>query len=79
MANKRYIIRLSETIGGWFEMRAKATGQSVNAVMSLALTEYLEQKKGIDAMSQMVEQLKVGQKAVDGRAPSSGVNVAPKP
>jgi hypothetical protein len=79
MANKRYIIRLSENIGGWFEMRAKATGQSVNAVMSLALTEYLEQKKGIDAMSQMLEQLKTGRKAADGRAPSSGANETPKP
>lgn len=56
--NKKYVIRLSENIGTYFEERAKATGQSTSAVMALALCEYLEQKKGIDAIAKFTEEMK---------------------
>lgn len=58
MANKRYVIRLSESVGSYFEDRANATGQSTSAVMALALTEYLESKKGMDALATMMEEYK---------------------
>jgi hypothetical protein len=57
MARKKYVITLSEIIGNYYVERANVTGQSVSAVMALALTEYLEMKRGVEAFSVMASEL----------------------
>lgn len=52
---KRYNIRLSPALASFFEERSKLTGQSVGACMALALMEYIEQKRGVEAMSCMLD------------------------
>lgn len=52
---KRYNIRLSPALASFFEERSKLTGQSVGACMALALMEYIEQKRGVEAMSGMLD------------------------
>lgn len=63
MATKRYIIRLSEAIGSYFEERAKLIGMPVSSVMSMALAEYLENKKGMETIQGLVEAYKEQQNA----------------
>jgi len=58
VARKKYVITLSEIIGNYYVERAHVTGQSVSSVMALALTEYLEMKRGVEAFAVMADELK---------------------
>jgi hypothetical protein len=62
---KRYVIRLSELMGKYFEDRAIKVGQPVSAVMSMALAEYLEQKQGLDVLSGLMAAVKIEQAKKD--------------
>lgn len=55
---KKYTLTLSQEIGSYYVERARLTGQSISSVMALALTEYLEMKKGVEAFSVMADEMK---------------------
>lgn len=61
---KRYNIRLGEQVANYYEERAKITGQSLSAVLAMALTEYYEQKQGLSTMNDLMDEYKKMDKGV---------------
>lgn len=60
MALVRKNIRLSDEIAKWYENRAEELGISQSNLMTMALSQYIDQQRGLEMMSQfkeMVEQL----------------------
>lgn len=51
-------ISISEELAQYFEEKSKATGISQSALMVMAMTEYLEQKKAMNSLSDILEQIK---------------------
>lgn len=60
MALVRKNIRLSDEIAKWYEKRSEELGISQSNLMTMALSQYIDQQRGLEMMSQfkeMVEQL----------------------
>lgn len=53
---KRYYVKTTDTIASFFEERARLTGQSMSAVLSMALAEYVESKKGLEALTKLMNE-----------------------
>lgn len=54
MANEiRVNIRVSKQVKEWFENKSEETGISQSALMSMALSDHIEQKEGLKAMGNM--------------------------
>lgn len=54
----RVNITISDELKKYFEEWSEKTGVSQSALMSLAMSEYVDQKKAISAFVPMVEQMK---------------------
>lgn len=51
-------ITISDELAEYFEEKSKATGISQSALMVMAMTEYLDQKKAMDSLKDILEQIK---------------------
>lgn len=49
----RVNINVAESINYWFTIKSKETGISKSALMAMALSEYIDQKETIKAMSRV--------------------------
>lgn len=47
----RLAVKLSDTVYEYYKARSVATGTPMSSLMQIALTEYMEQKLGIEAIS----------------------------
>lgn len=52
--NKRVVLTIKEDLLSGFEARADRTGQTLSAVISLALLEYIEQKNALESLEKMM-------------------------
>lgn len=55
----RVNVNISDELKEYFESLSKETGASQSALMAIALRDYVEQKKAINQLPSMFEQLKV--------------------
>lgn len=51
-------ITLSDELAEYFEKKSKETGISQSALMVMAISEYLDQKKAMESLGDIVAQLK---------------------
>lgn len=51
-------ITISDEVAEYFEKKSKETGVSQSALMALAISEYLDQKKALESVSSMIEEMK---------------------
>lgn len=54
----RVNINISDEMKKYFEQKSKETGVSQSALMVMAISEYLDQKKAVNTFSLMLEQAK---------------------
>lgn len=48
-------VQMSETIAKWYEEKANEIGSSQNALMLMALKQYIDQQEAIEASKQLPE------------------------
>ena len=51
-------ITLSDELAEYFEKKSRETGISQSALMVMAISEYLDQKKAMESLGDILEQLK---------------------
>lgn len=61
----RVNINISEEMKKYFEEKSKETGIAQSALMVMAISEYLDQKKMLSSLEPMLEQLKLLEKIKD--------------
>jgi len=61
----RVNITISDELKEYFEDLSKETGASQSALMCIALKEYVEQKKALSNMSNILDQMKQFEKLKD--------------
>lgn len=54
----RVNINISDEMKKYFEEKSKETGVSQSALMVMAISEYLDQKKAINSMGSIIDQFK---------------------
>lgn len=54
----RININVSDEMKQYFEQKSKETGVSQSALMVMAMSEYLDQKKAMNSMNILLEELK---------------------
>lgn len=54
----RININVSDEMKQYFEQKSKETGVSQSALMVMAMSEYLDQKKAMNSMNTLLEELK---------------------
>lgn len=63
----RVNINISEEMKRYFEEKSKETGIAQSALMVMAISEYLDQKKMLNSLGPMIEQLKLLEKVKDNK------------
>ncbi len=61
----RVNINISEEMKKYFEEKSKETGIAQSALMVMAISEYLDQKKMLNSLEPILEQLKLLEKMKD--------------
>ena len=66
-------MRISDAVHAFLVQRSKETGQSISALCGLYITEYIEAKKGLDSISDLLNAYKT--EVSKTKAPAKGLDI----